>query len=255
MSTIDKYELQERLERDCVQSASDQLQQEMMKFAEISGSPNVSKVKGILCKWHPILTNHFKDLIGNATNFTKPEAAVPNNESILYAALLSSLQAEKISIIAMQEMTRISGWDANLDGIPLTRLAVNIGACLEREIFAQQVFRKDFLAHIRLSPHQRAQVLHDRKAFSKFMAKTRAVLDDNIEARQAGWIPAWSSSLRAEIGVFIVSEGIKLLQLPTSEASPSYLSGRYDLLIPRMVCIGRWHLNMSWPHLKRSDME
>jgi DNA-directed RNA polymerase len=118
---------------------------------------------------------------------------------LLYAALLASLHPEKISIIAMQELTRISALDVRCDGVPLARIATNIGACLEREVFAQQIFKKEFLAYVRLNPKQRNQILHNRRAFTRLMERTRLVLDDSIEARQAGWIPSWSTSLKAEV--------------------------------------------------------
>lgn len=195
---IDKYSLQEKLERDCSDAAAEQFRATLKQFLDLSKSPNLSRVKRIMCEWHPILTSHYKSLIDVATSLSEPSGTVEGNK-LLYAALLTSLHPEKISIIAMQELTRISALDVRCDGVPLARIATNIGACLEREVFAQQIFKKEFLAYVRLNPKQRNQILHNRRAFTRLMERMRQVLDDSIEARQAGWIPSWSTSLKAEV--------------------------------------------------------
>lgn len=194
---IDKYALQEKLERDCSDAAAEQFKMALSQFLDLSKSPNLSRIKRMMCEWHPILTNHFKALIDTATSLSEPGSVEGNR--LLYAALLTSLHPEKISIIAMQELTRISALDVRFDGVPLARIATNIGACLEREVFAQQIFKKEFLAYVRLNTKQRNQILQNRRAFTRLMERTRQVLDDSIEARQSGWIPSWSTSLKAEV--------------------------------------------------------
>lgn len=189
--SVDRYRLQERLERDCLEAASEQFQRQLKHFMEMSKSPDLSRVRRLLCEWYPLLTEHYRRAFDVAGSH---EGASP-----LYAAMVGSLQPEKIAIIVLQELTRISAIDTRLDGIPVARIATNIGACLEREIFAQQIFRKEFLAYVRISAKQRSQVLHDRKAFTRLMERAKELLDDSIEARQAGWIPAWTTVLKAEV--------------------------------------------------------
>lgn len=211
MGSKDRFALQEHMERDCLQSASEQLRESLRQFLEMSKAPNMGRVKRILSQWHPLLSEHFKQILEASTSFNTQPAVV------MYAAMLSGLQVEKISIVAMQELTRIAALEVKLDGIPLARLATSIGACLEREVFAQQIFKKQFLAHTKLTAKQRAQLLHDRQYFGKVMSRTGRLLDENVEARQAGWVPAWTNAFKAEIGVWIVNEAIKLLEIEVDE--------------------------------------
>jgi DNA-directed RNA polymerase len=221
---IDKYQLQEHLERDCLESACEQMQEEISKFLDLSKSPNMSNIRRILCEWHMVLTKHYKAMIEDASNFSSSSSAPPSSSSgVLYSALLSSIPSEKISIIAMQELTRLSSLDVKLGGIPVTRLAMNIAENLEREIFAQQICKKEFLSYIRLNAKQRNDLLHSRRAFTRFMDKTRKVLDDNIEARQAGWIPAWNPSIKAEVGVFVINEAVKMLKFTPDRNDDDYV--------------------------------
>lgn len=204
-SNADLYALQETLEHDCLEAASEQFKEEMAQFLKMSKSPNHSKIKRLLCDWHPQLISHYRSILDmSTTSISSNTNSKSGNDLIIYSALLSSLPADKISIIVLQELTRINGIDNRLDGIPVARIATNIGSCLEREIFAQQVFRKEFLAYVKLNPKQRNQILHNRRTFTKLMERTREILDDSIEARQAGWIPSWSTTMKAEVNYDLI---------------------------------------------------
>lgn len=216
-SSVDVYRLQERLERDCSDAATEQFRAALGQFLDLSQAPNVTRVRALLSEWHGQLTAHLQGLVGRMT--AEPEEGTGGR--VLYAALLSSLPAEKIAIIALQELTRIAAIDTTLDGTPVARIATNIGSCLEREIFAQQIGRKEFLSYVRLSPKQRTQLLHNRRAFNRLMERMRHNLDDSIEARQAGWIPAWSVTLKAEVGTFVAHEAVRILRYrPSSQLLP-----------------------------------
>src|SRR5690606_23478675 len=139
----DKYALQEKLERDCLEAASEQFKLAINQFMSVSGTPNMSQIRKLMHEWYPILTNHFKQIIESATNFSNEQSTTQATSKVLYAVYLSSIQAEKIAIIVMQELCRTNAIDSRLNGIPMARIATNIGSCLEREIFAQQIFKNE----------------------------------------------------------------------------------------------------------------
>ncbi len=215
ISLEDKYAVQEKLERDCLDAATEQFKLAMAQFMNVSGSPNMSQIRKLMVDWYPLLTVHFVDICRGSTEFIGQDGS-----TIYYSVLLAPIQPEKIALIALQELCRVSAIDSRFDGVPMARIATNISSCLEREIFAQQVFKNEFLSYIKLHPKKRMQILHNPRAFTKFMEKTRAILDDSPEARNAGWITAWSTSMKAEVGTFVAIEAIKLLKFkPYLEAT------------------------------------
>jgi len=100
---VDAYALQERLERDCSQAASEQFKWAMGQFLEMSGAPNVIRVRRLMAEWHELLTEHIRSVIAAETSFTGGSEAKPAQLSagskaldggrVLYAALLASLSA------------------------------------------------------------------------------------------------------------------------------------------------------------------
>lgn len=223
---VDLFSLQESLEQDCYEATSQRLYQELEQFRAATNSPNHSRIMQKLIKgWQEDLTVHLRKALKESASLNETSLrTVKIGSGLLFSSILSALEVEKISLVCLQELTRSSSYDQSAGGFPLNRLSSSIGQALEREVFAQQLRSKQFLQHTHLSPVQLARIFSNRYLFETTMRKQYAALERNAEALRDGWIPRWSSQLRAEIGTFITAVAISSLKFvtKTNESLPAF---------------------------------
>lgn len=205
------YNLQLKLEQDCYSAMIAKLRKESEALAQVTGTGNMGNIKKDLVKWLDTLkTTLEKEFNG--------KSGVDVKDSGYYLALLSALDTEKISIIVIQELLKISLYEPFFltigndftSSIPikaarLVTLATNIGSALQREVFAVQVSKKNFLNRTQLKPLQLAQLFDKKRALDKSMRRVYAKLEGDLEAQREGWIPAWTNGLKAEIGSYLLA--------------------------------------------------
>lgn len=225
------YALQERLERDCYHAGAQMLRKDLEDYQAATSSVVFgAALKRLLLEWQEQLTKHLtrilsgdivikkgadggKDRSGEDTRYL---GSASNN--MLYGAFLSCLEVDKVSFIVLQELARSTSYDAALGGIPVAKIALAIGCNLERELFAAQISRMQFLEHTSLTPRHLARVFGHRGRFERTMREQYAILDKNVEALRDGWIPRWSPRLRAELGAFLLDESIERLSFQDQRA-------------------------------------
>lgn len=222
------HNLQIRLEQDCYTAMIAKLQKEANALAQVSGTGNISNIKRELFEWHEKLKSVLQaEFDGRSTtnssisdsnsnpSLNPTPVQVKNQDFGYYLAMLSVLDAEKISIIVIQELLKLSHYEPfflTIDNtsIPikaarLVTIATNIGAALQREVFAAQISKKPFLNRAQLNPLQLSQIFDKKRTLDKSMRRVYAKLEDDLEAQREGWVPAWSNGLKAEIGSFLLS--------------------------------------------------
>lgn len=206
------YNLQLKLEQDCYSAMIAKLRKESEALAQVTGTGNMGNIKKDLVKWLDTLkTTLEKEFNGNSS-------VVDVKDSGYYLALLSALDTEKISIIVIQELLKISLYEPffltigndftssfPIKAARLVTLATNIGSALQREVFAVQVSKKTFLNRTQLKPLQLAQLFDKKRTLDKSMRRVYAQLEGDLEAQREGWIPAWTNGLKAEIGSYLLA--------------------------------------------------
>lgn len=218
------YNLQLKLEQDCYSAMIAKLRKESESLAQVSGIGNVGNIKKELVQW----LDSLKMALGNEFNGRSSliDFGKGGKDSGYYLALLSALDAEKISIIVIQELLKISLYEpyfltlasddtstsVPIKGARLVTLATNIGSSLQREVFAVQITRKSFLNRSQLKPLQLAQLFDRKRTLDKSMRRVYAQLEGDLEAQREGWIPAWTNGLKAEIGSFLLALVERTLQ-------------------------------------------
>ena len=211
------YNLQLKLEQDCYTAMIAKLRKESEALAQVTGTGNLGNIKGELVKWLDTLKLALENEFNGRSNISTTSAS-NSKDSGYYLALLSALDPEKISIIVIQELMKISlyepyflaGGDDSSTPVPikgarLVTLATNIGSALQREVFAVQISRKPFLNRSQLKPLQLAQMFDRKRTLDKSMRRVYAQLEGDLEAQREGWIPAWTNGLKAEIGTFLLA--------------------------------------------------
>ena len=207
------YNLQLRLEHDCYSAMIGKLKKESDSLAEVSGAGNLANLRKDLLKWHDTFKKALDNEFNGSSSFNEND-----KDRSYYLALLAALDAEKISIIVIQELLKIGLYepffltiDDNLSspipikGARLVTLAINIGSALQREIFAVQVSRKPFLNRSQLNPLQLAQMFDKKRTLDQSMRRVYAKLEGDLEVQREGWIPAWTNGLKAEIGTYLLA--------------------------------------------------
>lgn len=234
------YNLQLKLEQDCYSAMIAKLRKESESLSQVTGIGNIGNIKKELVQWLDTLKialeNEFNGRSSCAIDLGK------GKDSGYYLALLSALDAEKISIIVIQELLKISLYEpyflattstestaATSNPIPIkgarfVTLATNIGSALQREVFAVQISRKPFLNRSQLKPLQLAQLFDKKKTLDKSMRRVYAQLEGDLEAQREGWIPSWTNGLKAEIGSFLLAlvEKSLLYQLEDGRIEPVF---------------------------------
>jgi DNA-directed RNA polymerase len=205
------YNLQLKLEQDCYSAMIAKLRKESEALAQVTGTGNLGNIKKDMVKWLDTLKNALE-------NEFNGKSSVEVKDSGYYLALLSALDAEKISIIVIQELLKISLYEPffltigddftssiSIKGARLVTLATNIGSALQREVFAVQMSRKTFLNRTQLKPLQLAQIFDKKRTLDKSMRRVYAQLEGDLEAQREGWIPSWTNGLKAEVGSFLLA--------------------------------------------------
>lgn len=208
------YNLQLKLEQDCYSAMIAKLRKESEALAQVTGAGNLGNMRKDLVKWLDTLKITLENEFNGKTTIIKTDA----KDSGYYLALLSALDAEKIAIIVIQELLKISLYEpyflsigdeftssVPIKGARLVTLATNIGSALQREVFAVQVSRKTFLNRTQLKPLQLAQLFDKKRTLDKSMRRVYAKLEGDLEAQREGWIPSWTNGLKAEIGSYLLS--------------------------------------------------
>lgn len=207
------YNLQLKLEQDCYSAMIAKLRKESEALAQVTGTGNLGNIKKDLVKWLDTLKNTLENEFNG-----KSTSSAEVKDSGYYLALLSALDSEKIAIIVIQELLKISLYEPFfltigndfISSIPikaarLVTLSTNIGSALQREVFAVQVSKKTFLNRAQLKPLQLAQLFDKKRTLDKSMRRVYAQLEGDLEAQREGWIPAWTNGLKAEIGSFLLA--------------------------------------------------
>lgn len=224
----DLYAVQERLERDCYSATSQKLRSELEYYVKATKATKYSTdMKRQLGMWQISFTKYIKKSLLNAANLhEQSQKPIGVGSGLLFSSILSSIEADKISLITLQEMTRAASFDISMGSasVPLVRLAMNIANCLEREVFAQQVSQKSFLQHTKLSPQHLAKIFKNRGLFEITMRRQYAALERNVDALRDGWIPRWTPRLKSEIGVYVISLALECLRFvgPDSKSYPAF---------------------------------
>lgn len=205
------YQLQVRLEQDCYAAMIAKMRREADALAQVQGSGNLQNIRKELLDWHSALKTKLE------AEFNGPALASDSGKDCsYYVALLTVLDPEKISMIVIQELLKISLYESfflsSADGTSqpihaarLVTLSTAIGTALQREVFASQISKKPFLSRAQLSPFSLAKMFSERgRALDQSIRKVYARLEGDLEAQREGWIPAWSNGLRAEIGSYLL---------------------------------------------------
>lgn len=216
------YNLQLKLEQDCYSAMIAKLRKESDSLAQVTGTGNLGNIRKDLVKWLDTLKSTLENEFDGRSIIPLDEkndkkSVNEDKDRGYYLALLSALDAEKISIIVIQELLKIGLYEpffltigndlsnsVPIKGARLVTLATNIGSALQREVFAVQVSKKAFLNRSHLNPLQLAQMFDKKRTLDRSMRRVYAQLEGDLEAQREGWIPAWSNGLKAEIGSFLL---------------------------------------------------
>ncbi|PJF17057.1 DNA-directed RNA polymerase, partial [Paramicrosporidium saccamoebae] len=215
----DLYLVQERLERDCYTATTQKLRSELENYVKATKATIYSvSAKKLMSQWQVLLSKHIRSSLLSSANLHETAARpIKIGSGILFSSLLSAVEPEKIALISLQELTRSASYDLGVGGIPLVRLAMSIANSLEREVFAQQICKKNFLEHTKLSAKHLEKIFRNRGLFEVTMRKQYAALERNVDALRDGWIPRWTQKVKSELGVYIVSLALEALKF--TEAS------------------------------------
>jgi DNA-directed RNA polymerase len=232
------YQIQIKLERDCLGAMMNKMKLEREQLKTLMQTGNISSIKSELLNWFDVLHNSIKEVFdsilikgGNKVYFENFMLSGREtlglrdiNDCQFYASVLSILKPEKIATIILQELLKIQSYESYSDinefgsvvtvrGTKIVSLAASIGNSLQREIFADQIAKKPFLKKSKLSLPKLNQIFESKVTLDRTMRKIYSEMENDQEAIQDGWIPAWSPSLKVEIGTFLLLIACKVLKL------------------------------------------
>lgn len=225
---LDPLIMQERLERDCYRASQDRLEKSLDLYRAATGTGDIGPLMPWIQRWHKSLVAEYQKMIADGQPLGDDQMPAVNPQfgsehrqttcNTMYASLLTSLKTDTIALIVLQELTKLppspTADDSSLFGIPLCRMAMNVGQAMEREVFAHQISQHKFLNQVRgTSQYVIQTALKDPRQLDGIMGRVSRELEQNIDAIKAGWIPMWTTSLRAEVGVYLIHGAIRQLYI------------------------------------------
>jgi hypothetical protein len=142
-SESDLYSLQESFERGCYAIAARKIHSDLERHFSLRNQSSVgsdvefpSPGRLLLAKWFVGLTRRIEQEAGRGAAGYGQCVAVPTKQSLSPAAaaivrrLVGTLGPELMAIVCLQELTRISSFDTELNGVPAVRLAGTLCACI-----------------------------------------------------------------------------------------------------------------------------
>lgn len=209
----DLWILQERLERDFLNSSLSRMRQEYEKFVSISEQHNLCSIRNHFIKW----TMEISQLLLNS----KTKAGILSNA-------LRWLSAETMILLALIEFFKIRPTEQHCifdeDGssrngrVRFVTLASEIGLALEREIFAQNQ-RSSLAQQFAFRGGCLEAATKEGKIFDPVLRERLSEKASKAGELFSQMLPSWNTDSRVSIGVMLIELLVKNAFFQSSEGS------------------------------------
>ncbi|KAG0042219.1 DNA-directed RNA polymerase [Gryganskiella cystojenkinii] len=201
MKDLSEYERQEQLEARSYQSTLDKLEHDRLTMPDHVNTASTAPLKRYLWQWHSALKDSIKLELRRIDNVLEKKStsgdALLDKDRLLYGPFLKMLSPDKLSVITILELLRLSNSGGIVEGMKSARALISIGKAIESEYNAEQMRKKSNKALFdqRFSVHQ---LYGNGRLFNMAIRKAET---KKIEAMHpTDWTPVWPESTRAKVG-------------------------------------------------------
>jgi DNA-directed RNA polymerase len=199
------YERQLRFEEQAVSASIERLRK-MAEAQDAETSSNSYSLQSLMWSWHQKLYPMIVEEQQSASNF------FGNTDKYIYGLFFSLLDAEKLSMMTIQQLLRLSMNRDMLNDINATYAMEEIGNAIEMEYYTEQLRkRKNDLA--------RARCLNLQALYSSgqlFDTHTRGVQAKLLEEEGGDWLERWPKLFRIEMGSLLISMLLRVAKIKTT---------------------------------------
>lgn len=143
MKDLSQYERQLQLEERSYQSALDKLEHDR---SSIPNQLDVRPLKTYLWQWHQALKASIRVELKRIENVLQKKStsadALLDKDRLLYGPFLKMLSPDKLSVITILELLRLSNSGGIIEGMKSARALIGIGKAVESEYNAEQMTKK-----------------------------------------------------------------------------------------------------------------
>lgn len=151
LKDLNEYERQEQLEARSYQSTLDKLEHDR---ATMPDQVNTGPLKDYLWQWHTVLKDSIKLELKRVDNVLEKKStsgdALMDKDRLLYGPFLKMLSPDKLSVITILELLRLSNSGGIVEGMKSARALISIGKAIESEYNAEQMRKKSNKALVSL---------------------------------------------------------------------------------------------------------
>ena len=191
------YYLQQGLEQDCYDVSKERWITGVKTMTKIHGLGRIQAIASLFDHWIKQLTR----LISDSKETTKTY----NDSDKEMHKLCSTLSPERIARITLMNFLRVAHYSQQLNGIIFTRLCIEIGDALERELFATTISKNPFLSKTGLKYAQIQSAFQSEKLLNISMRKVYRKLEHDKEAMEAGWATKLTQRSKVIIGGWLAN--------------------------------------------------
>jgi len=143
LKDLSEYERQEQLEARSYQSTLDKLEHDRLTMPD---SVNTGPLKRYLWQWHTALKDSIKLELKRIDSVLEKKStsgdALLDKDRLLYGPFLKMLSPDKLSVITILELLRLSNSGGIIEGMKSARALISIGKAIENEYNAEQMRKK-----------------------------------------------------------------------------------------------------------------
>lgn len=143
MKDLSEYERQLQLEERSYQSALDKMEHDRTTMPE---QVNTRPLKTYLWRWHQALKASIKMELKRVDSVLEKRStsndALLDKDRLIYGPFLKMLSPDKLSVITILELLRLSNSGGIVEGMKSARALISIGKAIESEYNAEQMTKK-----------------------------------------------------------------------------------------------------------------
>ncbi|RKP10634.1 DNA-directed RNA polymerase N-terminal-domain-containing protein [Thamnocephalis sphaerospora] len=200
---LDLYERQLQLEDQAMIASLERLR----AVAAAQGTEmklSSSPLRTLMWQWHQKLAPMIREEQERARSITG------KTDRLTYGPFITLLDADKISVLTIQQVLRLNATHGTVTGIKTARVLADVGRAIEMEYYAEQLrTRHNSVVNAR---RINLQTLYSSgRLFDMHVRKMQAKLLE--EEPDENWLPRWPSAVRLKLGSLLTSMLISVAKI------------------------------------------
>jgi DNA-directed RNA polymerase len=203
---MDLYERQLHLENQAVNASLERLRA-VAETRGIEMAFNSYPLRTLMWSWHqklhPMIAEEQQRVHNHAGRV----------DTFIYGPFLTLLDAEKLSILTIQQLLRLSTDKDVINGIRTARAVTEVGRAIEMEYYAEQLRERSNTLTKRRCLNLQA-LYSSGKLFDMHVRKIQARLLEKEE--EGNWLARWPEFIRVKLGSLLTSMLMKVAKIKTT---------------------------------------